>query len=259
MVAARAEVQEAGHFEPLTAALADEAGTVAGPEGSAILDAGAGTGHHLAGVLNALAQSRGVALDASLAASRRAARVHERVAAVRSDLWQEIPLTDGAVDLALSVFAPRNGAELARVLRPGGMLMVVTPTSEHLHELATLHTIRVDPCKPERLRRQLASGFRPSRLRRISWTLKLTRREAEAVLRMGPAAGHLRADVANRLTALPEPLLVTGAVELRTFLRVTDAPAEDTRGAPRLSTTLVGSPPGARGDVGAGWRARSDS
>lgn len=236
MVAARADVQKAGHFDPVTAALADEAGTVAGLEGSVILDAGAGTGHHLAGMLGALAESRGIALDASLAASRRAARAHERIAAVRGDLWQEIPLADGAVDLALSVFAPRNGAELARVLRPGGVLMVVTPTLEHLHELAALHTIGVDPCKPERLRRQLASELRLGGLRRITWTLKLTRGEAEAVLRMGPAAGHLTADVTDRLTALPEPLHVTGAVELRTFLRVPTAPAADTRGAQRLST-----------------------
>jgi SAM-dependent methyltransferase len=220
MVAARAKVQEAGHFEPLTAALADSAARLGDPAPSVILDVGAGTGHHLASILSALPESLGIALDCSLDAARRAARAHERIAAVRSDVWQQIPLADGSVDLALSVFAPRNGAELARVLRPGGALMVVTPAPEHLHELATLHTIRIDPCKLERLHRQLGSVLRASELRRIAWTLKLTRHEAEALLHMAPAARHLTPDVTDRLAALPEPVLVTGAVELRTFRRL---------------------------------------
>ena len=219
MVAARAEIQEAGHFEPLTAALADNFNGLGDPAPSIILDVGAGTGHHLANILRALAESLGVALDCSLDASRRAARAHERIAAVRSDVWQQIPLADGSVDLALSVFAPRNGAELARVLRPGGALMVVTPAPEHLCELAGLHTIRIDPSKLERLHRRVGSVLRASGLRRISWTFKLTRHEAEALLRMGPAARHLAPDVTDRLAALPEPVLVTGAVELRTFRR----------------------------------------
>jgi 23S rRNA (guanine745-N1)-methyltransferase len=219
MVAARVEVQRAGHFEPLTAALAEHAATAGDPDPSVILDVGAGTAHHLAGILSVLATGRGVALDASSDASRHAARAHERVAAVRSDVWQQIPLADGSVDLALSVFAPRNGAELARVLRPGGALVVVTPSSEHLHELATLHTIGVDPHKPERVHRQLGPGLIPSSFRRLTWKLALTRREAEAVVRMGPAARHLKPDVTARLAALPEPVLVTAVVELRMFRR----------------------------------------
>ena len=65
MVTARAAVQEAGHFDPLTAALAGEANKVAGGESSAVLDVGAGTGHHLAELLGVLPRARGIALDAS--------------------------------------------------------------------------------------------------------------------------------------------------------------------------------------------------
>ena len=132
-------------------------------------------------------------------------------------MWQQIPLGDGTVDVALSVFAPRNGAELVRVLRPGGIVLVVTPTSEHLHELAALHDIRVDPRKTERLQRQLGGGLRPGPIRRITWTMKLTPHEAEAVLRMGPAGMHLRPQLERRLASLPNPMLVTAAVEVRTF------------------------------------------
>ena len=219
MVAARAAVQEAGHFAPLTTALVAMALEVDDGPSPVVLDVGAGTGHHLAGVLGGLARGRGIALDASAAASRRAARAHPGIASVRADVWRHIPLGDAAVDLALSVFAPRNGPELARVLRPGGALIVVTPAPEHLAELAALHGVRVDPFKAERLDRQLGPALRLGGVRRIAWTLRVTRDEAEAVMRMGPAGRHLRPDMPRRLASMSEPMGVTAAIELRTFRR----------------------------------------
>lgn len=219
MVAARAAVQQAGHFGPLTAALVAEARTVDAGSSPVVLDVGAGTGHHLARMLGVFANAYGIAVDASDAASRRAARAHPRIAAVRSDVWHHIPLRDRTVDLALSVFAPRNGVELARVLRSGGTLIVVTPSPGHLRELAFLHSIRVDRRKSERLSRQLTPALRAHGVRPITWTLRLTRAEADAILRMGPAARHLRPGSERRLAALPERLLVTAAVELHTFRR----------------------------------------
>jgi SAM-dependent methyltransferase len=219
MVSARAEILQAGHFAPLTAALAEKALEVEGADSPVVLDVGAGTAHHLAGVIGAVARAQGIALDASSAASRRAARAHPRIAAVRGDVWRHIPLGDATVDLALSVFAPRNAPEFARVLRQGGTLVVVTPAPEHLCELATLHRMRIDPSKPERLDRQFTSALRLTSVRQITWTLRLTRDEAHGVMRMGPAARHLRPDLHRRLALLQEPALVTAAVEMRTFHR----------------------------------------
>jgi 23S rRNA (guanine745-N1)-methyltransferase len=221
MVASRAAVEAAGHLEPLTASIVDAAGAAASGDESLVLDVGAGTGHHLAAVLRALPKAKGVALDVSRAASRRAARAHDSAAAVRCDVWSQIPLGHSTVDLALGVFAPRNGAELARVVRPGGTVVVVTPTSRHLHELRTLHTISVDPDKVVRLRRQLSPWFELTRVRPINWTLRLTRHQAAAVVRMGPAARHLTPDFDDRVAAMCEPVLVTAAVQLRVFHRCT--------------------------------------
>jgi hypothetical protein len=39
---------------------------------------------------------------------------------------------DAAIDLVLNIFAPRNFAETARVLRPGGWLALVYPEANHL-------------------------------------------------------------------------------------------------------------------------------
>jgi len=127
MVAARAAVLEASHLSVLTDALAETANSVVASEHPLVLDVGAGTGHHLAGVLDAVAGARGVAVDASRPALRRAARAHRRMAAVAADAWRQIPLRDATADLALDVFAPRNAPELRRVVRPGGAVVVVTP------------------------------------------------------------------------------------------------------------------------------------
>ena len=224
MVAARAAIQGAGYFEQLTDALAETASAACGSDSPLIVDLGAGTGYHLAALLSALPHATGIAIDASRYASGRAARSHRRIAAVRADVWQRIPLGDDTVDLALSVFAPRNGPELVRVVRPGGAVLVATPTSDHLHELAALHTIRVDPSKLARLRRRLTPALRPTSARQIKWTIELTRHDVEGVLRMGPSGRHLKSDLARRLAALPEPVLVTAAIELRTFRRDRGSP-----------------------------------
>ena len=47
-----------------------------------------------------------------------------RAAAVVADSWARLPVRDGVLDRVLVVFAPRNGPEIARVLRPEGRLVV---------------------------------------------------------------------------------------------------------------------------------------
>ena len=216
MVAARAAVLDAGHFAPLTRALLD-----AMPADAAlVLDVGAGTGHHLAAVLDALPDAQGIALDSSRPALRRAARAHARIGAVVCDVWHRIPVQDAAADLALNVFAPRNPEELARVLRPGGTLVVVTPAQEHLHELAALHGIRVDPHKHERLQDQFGRLFAHIRTRRVEWTLDLSRDDAKAVIAMGPAAHHMTPAIEQRLHALS----ATAVVEVHVFSNLSGSP-----------------------------------
>ena len=44
-------------------------------------------------------------------------------------------MVDDCVDVVLSVFSPRNAEEFARVLRPDGCVITVTPGPDHLIEL----------------------------------------------------------------------------------------------------------------------------
>jgi 23S rRNA (guanine745-N1)-methyltransferase len=211
MVAARAAFLGAGHYGFVSAELAARA-----PERGLIVDAGAGTGAHLAAVLDAHPGAVGLALDVSRYALRRSARAHPRAAAARCDVWAGLPLADRSVAALLNVFAPRNGAEFARVLRADGALLVVTPGPDHLRELVdALGLLRVDPSKEDRLAASLGRWFTPVSSTVARRRLSLTHAEVETLVGMGPSAWHTgAADLAARIAALPAPVAVTAEVRI---------------------------------------------
>lgn len=205
MVADREAFLAAGHYDFIADALA------AAVPGGFVIDAGVGTGGYLARVLDAAPAATGLGLDVSKPALRRAARAHPRAAAVLADVWRPLPIVDEAADAVLNVFAPRNGAEFRRVLRPGGRLLVVTPAAEHLAELVAAHgMIRVDPDKDQRVGRALDDHFEPDDATTMRRTLRLSAAEARTLIGMTPSARHLP-------SAPQEALAVTAAVNLTTY------------------------------------------
>jgi 23S rRNA (guanine745-N1)-methyltransferase len=105
---------------------------------------------------------------------------------------------------------------MARVLAPGGVLLAVTPTTRHLHELVgPLGLLSVPDEKADRLDSQLASHFSLAERRPIEYSMFLTRDEAAQIVRMGPSAWHVdEQEVGERLALLPDPLTVTTSVTL---------------------------------------------
>lgn len=215
MVSARADFLDAGHYGFISAAL----GEAALPGPGLVADVGAGTGAHLAAVLDARPEAYGLALDVSRYALRRAARCHPRAAAVRADAWAGLPLADRSVGVLLDVFAPRQGAEFARVLRPDGLLLVVTPEPDHLTELVTaLDLLRVDPSKEDRLAAGLGRWFTPVSSTVLRRRLSLDHAAIGALVGMGPSAWHVdAAELAARVATLPVPLGVTASVRLGAY------------------------------------------
>ena len=206
MIDARARFLATGLFDPI----AGVAGRLAAGS-SRILDAGAGTGRLLASLLDGDPEARAVALDVSTAAARRAARAQPRLGAVVADVWRTIPAVDGAFDLVVSNFAPRNPAEFVRVLETGGRLLTITPGAEHLTELRrTYALLDIQPDKADRLADTLAGWFAPIRTetvhRRDRWSAETV---ADAIA-MGPNAFHT--DPARPAPAAAD---VTIAAELR--------------------------------------------
>jgi 23S rRNA (guanine745-N1)-methyltransferase len=220
MVAAREAFLAAGHFEPLAEALAGEAErALAGGAPGCVLDVGAGTGWYLARVLDRLPGRQGLALDLSKHALRRAARAHPRVGAVACDAWRPLPVRDGVAPLVLSVFAPRDGAEIARVLRPRGTLVVVTPTRAHLGRLVSAFCLlTVDARKEERLEAKLEPHLELERRAGLEWPLALGPADVANAVAMGPSARHVAQEVLEaKIAELPQPFEVTASVTISVY------------------------------------------
>jgi SAM-dependent methyltransferase len=136
-------------FEPLTTAFGRRAlDLLAIPAGGRIIDVGAGSGG-----LALAAQSRGVDVLAVDASERMVQRIRARAALagalparIRAEVMDGAALTlpDGSFDAAISVFgvvllpeAESGIRQMARVVRPGSPVAVVTWTETHRYELAT--------------------------------------------------------------------------------------------------------------------------
>ncbi|WP_431773638.1 putative RNA methyltransferase [Streptomyces cucumeris] len=200
MARARDRFLATGSYAPIRRTVAELAADTA-PERNTVVDVGCGTGYYLAGVLDRLPDARGLGLDTSVRALRATARAHPRAAAAAWDVFRPLPLADGSADVVLDVFAPRNPSGFHRVLRPGGRLVVVRPTTRHLRELRgrVPGMVAVDPAKEDRLHTALAPFFEAADTERVEYVAPLTGPEALDLVGMTPSARHLNgADLAGR-------------------------------------------------------------
>lgn len=190
----------------------------AGGRGPGVLEIGAGTGYYLAAVLDGTHEARGIALDVSKAAARRAARAHARAGAVLADAWRGLPVPNGAMSAVVSVFAPRNADEVARVLAADGRFVVVTPTPRHLRELVgPLDMVSVDAAKADRLAGSLGERFELVGREPVEYPMSLTHADVANVVAMGPSAFHGDAGRAEAIAALPDPVAVTASVTVSVY------------------------------------------
>lgn len=227
MVSARDSFLDAGHYEPLAQALADTVKELL-PGAGMIVDAGTGTGYYLQQVLARCDESpesglepavTAVGMDISKFALRRAARRNPAAVNIVWDLWRELPLGASTADVVLVVFAPRNASEFARILKPGGTLIVVTPLASHLAEIAQeAGLLGIQEDKEAALNHSLAEHFTPTGSRELLVPLHLGPADIGNVALMGPAGHHLDAvELGERLANLPETTEATAAFRISCF------------------------------------------
>ena len=133
-VNARARLLAHGIGASILSGIVSRAAALDLPLEPVVADLGCGGGEALA----ALATQRsiqGVGIDLSAAAIARAVKQPGELTWVVANADRRLPLLDASVHLLLSLNARRNPAECARVLTPGGFLVVVIPAPDDLVEL----------------------------------------------------------------------------------------------------------------------------
>ena len=229
MIHARETFLSGGHFAPFVEAVSnsvhlalDEA-NVPDDASPVICEVGAGTGYYLAHALDDIENSRGIGIDVSVPAAKMLSKCHPRVGAVVADAWSRLPLRDASIDAITVVFAPRNASEFARVLKPGGQVIVLTADAGHLEELREpLGIIGVEKGKVQRMIDQAAGNLVPvSDPEPIEFTMHLDQDSIASQIGMSPSARHIHPDVlGERIATLPSVMDVTARAMITRFAKI---------------------------------------
>ncbi len=182
MVRARRDFLAAGHYAPLRAAIVE----LLRPLGSQrVLDIGCGEGWYTSALTAVAADVTGIdiAKTAVQLAAKRFADITWLVGSSAS-----LPLADASVDLITSLFSPLPVAEMARVLKPGGHLLVATPAARHLWSLRAALFDEVREHRPEKFVEELAPAFTLQEQRDMAFALQLNNAALKNLLLMTPYA-----------------------------------------------------------------------
>jgi 23S rRNA (guanine745-N1)-methyltransferase len=179
MIQARRRFFDSGAFQPVSEAIQSTIGN----HQSTILDCGCGEGHFL-GALNG---SR-FGVDVSKEAIRCAARRYKDVAWIVANGMRELPFADQSMDCILSVLAPRNVEEFARILKPNGTLILGVPGPNHLIELRALLSTTADKFeeKADEAVAKCEALFTETDRTSVSYEITLAKEQISDLIQMTP-------------------------------------------------------------------------
>ncbi|CAI0690979.1 Ribosomal RNA large subunit methyltransferase A [Serratia entomophila] len=200
MMQARRAFLNAGYYRPLQQRIAALLDTSLAADAAALLDIGCGEGYYTAEVAARLAKGRDMAvygLDVAKVAIRYAARRYPAVSfCVASS--HRLPFADASLDGVLRIYAPCKAAELARVMKPGGLLVTVSPGPRHLYQLKAQVYQQVQ--LHDELDEQF-EGFDCESREALAYDMVLPGEQAANLLQMTPFAWRASPEVQQRLAA----------------------------------------------------------
>jgi len=178
-----------------------------------VVEPGGGTGFYANAIMTRFDTASALSFDISTHAAKVCARQSERVASVVADVWQRWPIADNSADIVLSVFSPRNFIETERVMKPGSVLIVVTPEENHLVELRTkFNALGIERDKSEKIAKSL-ENFTNIHQSVLESTELLNGSAQFDSLLSGPNGHHVSAEDIQ-LFSRAEPITVTHCVNI---------------------------------------------
>ena len=178
-----------------------------------VVEPGGGTGFYANAIMARFDTASALSFDISTYAVKACARQSERVASVVADVWQRWPIADNSADVVLSVFSPRNFIETERVMKPGSVLIVVTPEENHLVELRTkFNALGIERDKGEELAKSLENFTSIHQSVQESTELLDGSAQCDSLL-SGPNGHHVSAENIQLFSQV-EPIRVTHCVNI---------------------------------------------
>jgi 23S rRNA (guanine745-N1)-methyltransferase len=199
MVAARHEFLEAGFYAPFRDTLCS---LIAPLKPIHLLDSGCGEGWYSSAL--AAHSANTTAFDISKNAVRRAAKRQGKTRWLVAGS-HDIPLQDASADVMTAIFSPVSAAEAARVLNPGGQLLIAAPGDQHLHELRAALYEEVRPHKAEKWTEMLSPHFSLHSETQVRFGIELNNKTSlQSLLKMTPHYWRAAREKRNVVEALAQ-------------------------------------------------------
>lgn len=169
-VRARRRLHEAGHSQPLLQRMGE---LLALQPSDVLVDAGCGEGFY-PGSLQQSSGCTAVGVDISSQAIDLAARRYPQCIWLVANADRRLPLLDGCASWVISITGRRSAEEFARVLAPGGQVLLALPGVRDLEEIRGTGSSRVaEALSP------FAAGFVELRRETVTHQADLTAAEVE--------------------------------------------------------------------------------
>lgn len=212
MVQARRDFLQAGHYQPLRDAVLQ---LLAPLNAQSLLDIGCGEGWYT-GAFTQIAEDV-IGLDIARPAIRLAAKRHPGITWLVAS-GALLPLADDFVDIVSNLFTQLHVAEMLRVLKPGGHVLVVTPAADHLWSIREQLFDDVRAYDPDKFHAEFEEHFELQSQQEVRFTLELDQPALHQLLLMTPYAWKAKPEKRDTLAAR-ESFDTEAAFSLMLFVR----------------------------------------
>jgi len=188
MMQARRRFLEGGHYDPMRDKVAQLCVQHLQNSAHKLLDIGCGEGYYTTFIADALNQqsqhAQTYGLDISKVAIKYAAKRYPNCQFTVASSHR-LPFADNSLDGILRIYAPCKAQELNRCIKPGGIVITVTPAARHLYQFkqSIYQDVRLHEELPENI-----ENFTVAEEEKVNYMMTLSGSEAFDLLQMTPFA-----------------------------------------------------------------------